>query len=50
VAALAACLERMVEDGALRDRIAGQGRAFITSRFDWDRATARLEDIIRAGR
>jgi glycosyltransferase involved in cell wall biosynthesis len=50
VAALAACLERIVEDGALRDRIAGQGKAFITSRFDWDRATARLEDIIRAER
>ena len=50
VAALAACLERIVDDGALRDRIAGQGRVFITSRFDWDRATARLEDIIRTER
>jgi glycosyltransferase involved in cell wall biosynthesis len=48
VAALAACLERVVEDSALRERIAGQGQAFVTSRFDWDRATARLEDIIRA--
>jgi glycosyltransferase involved in cell wall biosynthesis len=49
VAALAACLERIVEDRALRERIASQGRDFVTSRFDWDRATARLEDIIRAG-
>ena len=48
VAALAACLERVVEDRALRERIAGKGQAFVTSRFDWDRATARLEDIIRA--
>jgi glycosyltransferase involved in cell wall biosynthesis len=48
VAALAACLERVVEDRVLRERIAGQGQAFVISRFDWDRATARLEDIIRA--
>jgi glycosyltransferase involved in cell wall biosynthesis len=48
VAALAARLERMVADRALRERIARHGQAFVTSRFDWDRATARLEDIIRA--
>jgi glycosyltransferase involved in cell wall biosynthesis len=47
VAALAACLERAVEDRALRERIALHGQAFVTSRFDWDRATARLEEIIR---
>ena len=27
--------------------IALHGQAFVTSRFDWDRATARLEEIIR---
>ena len=49
VAALSACLERIVEDRALRGRIAAQGQDFVTSRFDWDRATERLEDIIRTG-
>ena len=49
VAALSACLERIVEDRALRGRIAAKGQDFVTSRFDWDRATARLEDIIRTG-
>ena len=46
VAALAACLERMVADGALRERIARQGRELVTRSFDWERATARLEDIL----
>jgi glycosyltransferase involved in cell wall biosynthesis len=49
VAALAGALERMVTDGALRERLARQGRAFVTSRFDWDRATETLEGILRAG-
>jgi len=47
VAALARALERMVDDATLRERLARQGQAFVTSRFDWDRATARLEEIIR---
>jgi glycosyltransferase involved in cell wall biosynthesis len=46
VTALAACLERMVADGALRERIATQGREFVTRSFDWERATARLEEIL----
>jgi len=46
VAALARCLERMVADGALRDRIAARGREFVTQSFDWDRAAARLEQIL----
>ena len=50
VAALAACLEIAVEDRALRDRLGAQGQAFVTSRFDWERATARLEEIIRSAR
>ncbi|HUO62324.1 MAG TPA: glycosyltransferase family 4 protein [Terriglobales bacterium] len=46
VAALARCLERMVADGALRERIAARGREFVTQSFDWDRAAARLEKIL----
>jgi len=46
VAALARCLERMVADGALRERIAAQGREFVTQSFDWGRATERLEEIL----
>ena len=38
VAALARALERLVTDAALRERLARQGQAFVTSRFDWDRA------------
>jgi glycosyltransferase involved in cell wall biosynthesis len=49
VGALARALERMVIDAPLRERLARQGQAFVTSRFDWDRATARLEDVIRDG-
>ena len=46
VAALARGLERMVADGALRERIAARGREFVTQSFDWDRAAARLENIL----
>ena len=46
VAALARCLERMVADGALRERIAARGREFVTQSFDWDRAAVRLEKIL----
>jgi glycosyltransferase involved in cell wall biosynthesis len=46
IAALTLALERMVVDGALRERIARQGRGFVTSRFDWDRATEKLEGIL----
>jgi glycosyltransferase involved in cell wall biosynthesis len=49
VGALARALERMVIDASLRECLARQGQAFVTSRFDWDRATARLEEIIRDG-
>ena len=46
VAALARCLERMVADGPLRERIAARGREFVTQSFDWDRAAARFEKIL----
>jgi glycosyltransferase involved in cell wall biosynthesis len=48
VDALARALERLVEDAALRERLARAGQAFIRREFDWDRATARLEAILRA--
>ena len=44
---LASALGRLVEDAALRERIARQGQAFIASSFEWSRATTRLEALIR---
>ena len=49
VEALGQALGRMVEDAALRARLARAGQAFIAREFDWERATARLEAIL-AGR
>ncbi len=49
VAALAAALERMVTDEALRTKIARAGQALIVSAFDWDRAVTRLESLLRGG-
>jgi glycosyltransferase involved in cell wall biosynthesis len=46
VDALAGALARVMDDVALRQRLALAGRALVTSRFDWDRATARLEAIL----
>jgi glycosyltransferase involved in cell wall biosynthesis len=46
VAALAEALERMVTDAALRERLARQGQTFVTSRFDWDRATEKIEGLL----
>ena len=43
---LARALARLVEDGALRERIARGGQAFVTRQFDWERATARLEALL----
>jgi glycosyltransferase involved in cell wall biosynthesis len=45
---LAAKLERVATDGALRARIAASGRAFVTTAFDWERAVARLESLFAA--
>ena len=47
VEALARALARMVDEPVLRDRLARAGQAFIRREFDWDRATARLEGILR---
>jgi glycosyltransferase involved in cell wall biosynthesis len=46
VGALADALTRLAGDAGLRDRIAREGQAFIAARFDWERATARLEAIL----
>jgi glycosyltransferase involved in cell wall biosynthesis len=46
--ALAWGLTRLVEDQELRERIARQGRDFVGTQFDWERATARLELILAA--
>jgi glycosyltransferase involved in cell wall biosynthesis len=43
VADLAARLERLASDAALRARLAAAGSALVTSAFDWERAVARLE-------
>jgi glycosyltransferase involved in cell wall biosynthesis len=48
VAALADALGRILEDGALRRRLADAGATFVRSAFDWDRAVARLEAILTA--
>jgi len=45
--ALARALARLVEDPDLRERIARQGREFVSTRFDWERATARLETLLQ---
>jgi glycosyltransferase involved in cell wall biosynthesis len=50
VDALARGLGRLVEDGAFRDRIARDGQTFVTTQFDWGRATARFEALLLAGR
>ena len=48
VGALARALARLVEEGDLRERIARQGREFVSTRFDWEQATARLEMLLQA--
>jgi glycosyltransferase involved in cell wall biosynthesis len=45
VAALASALGRLVEDDALRERIAREGQQFVMTQFDWERASARLEAV-----
>jgi glycosyltransferase involved in cell wall biosynthesis len=50
VDALARGLGQLVEDGAFRERIARDGQAFVTTQFDWGRATARFEALLLAER
>jgi glycosyltransferase involved in cell wall biosynthesis len=50
VADLAARLERLAVDSALRARLAAAGARLVTEAFDWERAVARLEALFaRAG-
>ena len=46
VAALAGALERVLDDAALRGRLAVAGSAFVRETFDWDRAVARMENLL----
>jgi glycosyltransferase involved in cell wall biosynthesis len=46
VAALAAALARILDDAALRLRLARAGRDYVTTAFDWERAVTRLETIL----
>ena len=47
---LAAKLEQLAADPALRARIAAAGAALVTTAFDWDRAVERLERLFRQTR
>jgi len=44
---LAAKLERMATDAALRARIAGAGMAFVRTKFTWDDAVRRMEELFQ---
>jgi glycosyltransferase involved in cell wall biosynthesis len=46
VGALAAALARLAGDAELRGGIARAGQEYVRTRFDWDRATARLEQVL----
>ena len=48
VDALAWGLLRLVEGRDLRERLAREGRDFVRTQFDWERATARLEGLLAA--
>ena len=45
VAALGVALARMADDTELRARLARAGRDWVSTRFDWARATARMEQL-----
>jgi len=47
VADLAAKLERLATDDALRARIAAAGSAFIRNTFDWGRSVRHMAAILR---
>jgi glycosyltransferase involved in cell wall biosynthesis len=46
VAALAAALARLLDDAALRTRLARAGADYVRTAFDWDRAVTRLESVL----
>jgi glycosyltransferase involved in cell wall biosynthesis len=46
IVALAAALGRLLADDGLRARLAGAGARHVTTAFDWDRAVARMENLL----
>ena len=46
VAALAAALGRVLDDSRLRAALAAAGAAYVRTAFDWDRAVARMENLL----
>ena len=46
VKALAVALDRVLDDTALRTRLSVAGSAFVRETFDWDRAVARMENLL----
>jgi glycosyltransferase involved in cell wall biosynthesis len=46
VAALAAALGRLLEDAKLRADLAAAGAAHVRTAFDWERAVARMENLL----
>ena len=46
VVALAAALGRLLADDGLRARLAGAGARHVRTAFDWDRAVARMENLL----
>ena len=48
VEGLARALARLAEDVELRGRIASEGREWVTTRFDWERASERFESLLQA--
>jgi glycosyltransferase involved in cell wall biosynthesis len=46
VSALAGALERVLDDAPLRARLAATGASFVRAAFDWERAVARMENLL----
>jgi glycosyltransferase involved in cell wall biosynthesis len=46
VEALAAALGRILADGTLRAKLAAAGSTYVRTAFDWDRAVARMENLL----
>jgi glycosyltransferase involved in cell wall biosynthesis len=42
----AGALDLLLADGAQRDRLGAQGRAYVTAEYGWPAVTARLRDTL----
>jgi glycosyltransferase involved in cell wall biosynthesis len=49
VGALADALARVADDAGLRARLARAGQEWVSTRFEWERATARMEQLFQEG-